>query len=72
MSRTDSHMASAPAAKAQSFKSKYKLQGIITSVVIMWLDYILIYQGLVAGDPGLVGGGMIVMFAAVAVAYYFG
>jgi hypothetical protein len=67
MSRTNSQ-----AAKAQSFKSKYKLQGLIASVVVMWLDYVLIYQGLIAGDLGLVGGGMIVMFAAVAVAYYFG
>ena len=57
---------------AQSFKSKYKLQGTIASVVIMWLDFALVHQGLVANDPTLVGGGMIVMFVAVAVAYYFG
>ena len=70
MSQTDS-TASPQAGRAQSFKSKYKLQGMIASVVVMWLDYALIHHGLVTGDIAVVGGGMLVMLAAVAIAYYF-
>jgi hypothetical protein len=72
MSNTRPPTASPPAVKAQSFKSRYKLHGIITSVVVMWLDYALIHHGLLVDDPGIVGAGMIVMLAAAAVAYYFG
>ena len=72
MSNTGSQTASPQAAKAQSFKSRYKLHGIITSVVVMWLDYALIHHGLVANDLGIVSAGMVVMLAAAAAAYYFG
>lgn len=61
-----------PPDRAQSFKSRYKLHGIIASVVVMWLDYALIYHGLVANDLGIVSAGMVIMLAASAVAYYFG
>ena len=71
MSNTGSQTA-APQAAKQSFKSRYKLHGIITAVVVMWLDYALIYHGLVANDPGVLSAGMIIMLAAAAVAYYFG
>jgi hypothetical protein len=72
MNTTGPQTASPQAAKAQSFKSRYKLHGIITSVVVMWLDYALIHRGLVADDLGIVSAGMIIMLAAAAVAYYFG
>ncbi len=72
MSNTGSRTASPHAATAQSFKSRYKLHGIIASVVVMWLDYALIHHGLVASDLGIVSAGMIIMLAATAVAYYFG
>ena len=72
MSNTGSPTAPPPAAKSPSFKSRYKLHGIITSVVVMWLDFALIYSGLVADDLGMVSTGMAIMLAAAAVAYYFG
>ena len=72
MNRTSSQTASPQAAKAQSFKSRYKLHGMITSVVVMWLDYALIHHGLITNDPGIVSAGMIIMLGAAAVAYYFG
>jgi hypothetical protein len=72
MSNTGSQTASPQAAKTQSFKSRYKLHGIITAVVVMWLDYALIHHGLVANDPGIVSAGMVIMLAAAAAAYYFG
>jgi hypothetical protein len=56
----------------QSFKSRYKLPGVITAVAVMWLDFALIYRGLVADDLGIVSAGMIIMLGATAVAYYFG
>ena len=55
-----------------SFKTKYKLPGVITAVVVMWLDFALIYRGLVADDLGIVTAGMIIMLGASAIAYYFG
>ena len=72
MAGLESATAPGQGAKQQSFKSKYKLHGIITSVAVMWLDFALIHHGLVASDMAIVGAGMIVMFAAVALAYYFG
>ena len=72
MNHTGSQPASPHAAKAPSFKSRYKLHGIITAVVVMWLDYALIHHGLVANDLAIVNAGMIIMLAAAAVAYYFG
>jgi hypothetical protein len=72
MNSTGSQAASPHDAKAQPFKSRYKLHGMVTSVVVMWLDYALIYHGLIANDLGIVSAGMIVMLAAAAVAYYFG
>ena len=70
MSKTDSTAASTQ--KAQSFKARYKLQGIITAVVSMWLSYAWIHHGLAAADLGVVSGGMAAMLIAVAIAYYFG
>lgn len=45
---------------------------MITAVGLMWLDYAIIYHGLVANDPVAVSAGMILMLAAVAVAFFFG
>jgi hypothetical protein len=72
MSKTDSPAASTQTAKAQSFKARYKLQGVITAVASMWLSFAWIHQGLAAADLGVVSGGMAFMFVAVAIAYYFG
>ncbi|WP_227765406.1 hypothetical protein [Zhaonella formicivorans] len=57
---------------AESFKKKYKLQGLVTSVILMWLDFIVIYLGLINGNSALMAGGMAVMLGATAIAYYFG
>ncbi len=59
------------APKAVAFKKKYKLEGMIASVVVMWLDYFFIHQGLVANDIGIITSGMVIMFAGGAIAYYF-
>ncbi|MGE0812355.1 MAG: hypothetical protein AB7O28_00610 [Vicinamibacterales bacterium] len=72
MSSTGSTTAPTSTAKAPSFKRQYKLQGMIAGVAIMWVDYALIYRGLVAGDTTLITAGMIVMLGGAAVAYYFG
>jgi hypothetical protein len=72
MNNTGSQTASPQPTKAQTFKSRYKLHGVITTVVVMWLDYALIYHGLVANDLGIVTAGMLIMLGATAVAYYFG
>jgi hypothetical protein len=58
--------------KPASFKQIFKLHGMILAVVLMWLDYALIHHGLIANVPGAVSGGMVVMLAAAAIAYYFG
>jgi len=60
------------ASQAAVFKKKYKITGMVVSVVIMWLDYFLVHQGLVANDMGIVNIGMAIMFVGAAVAYYFG
>ena len=54
------------------FKRRYKLQGMIAAVVLMWLDFAYIYHGLITDNAGAVSAGMAVMAAAAAVAYYFG
>jgi hypothetical protein len=72
MTDTGSQNAAPQAAKAPSFKTRYKLHGVITAVVVMWLDFALIYHGLVGNDLGIVSAGMIIMLGATAVAYYFG
>lgn len=72
MSPRDSQTASPQAAKPQAFKSQYKLQGIVASVTLMWLDFAIIHHGLVANDPAVVGAGMIIMVGAVAIGYFFG
>jgi hypothetical protein len=71
MNRTNPPTAS-PAVKAQSFKQKFKLPGMIVAVAMMWLDYVLIYHGLTADVSSALNGGMVIMLAAAVVAYYFG
>jgi len=71
MSRTNSGQASQEV-KAQPFKQKFKLHGMIATVVVMWLAYVLIHHGLIADVPQAVNWGMVVMIAAAAAAYYFG
>jgi hypothetical protein len=72
MSQADAQAPPPGAGKPQSFKSRYKLQGMIAAVILMWLDFAYIHHGLVTGDPGTVSAGMVAMFAAAATAYYFG
>jgi hypothetical protein len=60
------------ATRAQSFRKQYKAQGIIAAVVLMWLDYGLTYHGLSANDPVVLGAGMVIMVAAVAIGFFFG
>ncbi|MEZ5293921.1 MAG: hypothetical protein R2745_22750 [Vicinamibacterales bacterium] len=69
---SSTNTASAQPAKAPSFKRQYKLQGMIAGVVLMWIDYAVIYRGLVSGDASLITAGMVVMLGGAAVAYYFG
>ena len=70
MSQTQTQT-STPQIQTVPFKKKYKTKGMVTSVIIMWLDFIVIYLGLNSGNSALVAGGMVVMFAAAAIAYYF-
>jgi hypothetical protein len=72
MSQADAHAPLPGPVKTPSFKSRYKLQGMIAAVVMMWLDFAFIYHGLISNDPSIVSAGMIAMFAAAATAYYFG
>jgi hypothetical protein len=72
MSQTDARTPPPEPLKSPSFKSRYKLQGMIGAVVMMWLDFAYIYHGLITDDLGAVSAGMLVMFAAAATAYYFG
>jgi hypothetical protein len=72
MSQTDAQAPSPDAARPPSFKSRYKMQGVIAAVVMMWLDFAYIYNGLITNDASTVSVGMIVMFFAAATAYYFG
>ncbi len=60
------------ASQAAAFKKKYKITGMVVSVVIMWLDYFLVHQGLIANDMGIVNIGMVIMLVGAAIAYYFG
>jgi len=61
-----------PAARTQAFRKKYKAQGVIAAVLLMWLDFGLIYHGLSTSDPVAMGAGMVVMIAAVAIGFVFG
>jgi hypothetical protein len=72
VSQADAQAPSPEPVKPQSFKSRYKLQGMMAAVVLMWLDFAYIYHGLVTSDPGTLSAGMVVMFGAAATAYYFG
>lgn len=72
MSNPGSQSTPPPAAKVVTFKSRYKLHGMIAAVVVMWLDFALIYRGLVSDDPALMTAGMAVMLGGAAAAYYFG
>lgn len=72
MTQADAQKPAPEPVKTPSFKSRYKLHGMIAAVVLMWLDFAYIYQALIANDAGAVTVGMIVMFAAAATAYYFG
>ena len=72
MSQADARAPSPEPVSSPPFKSRYKLQGVIAAVVMMWLDFAYIYSGLIANDPSTVSAGMIVMFFAAATAYYFG
>lgn len=62
----------APQVQAVAFKKKYKITGMVASVVVMWLDYFLVHQGLIANDMGIVSIGMVIMLVGAAIAYYFG
>jgi hypothetical protein len=72
MSQADARAPSPEPVRPIPFKSRYKLQGMIAAVVMMWLDFAYIHHGLVTGDPVTVSTGMVLMFVAVATAYYFG
>jgi hypothetical protein len=61
-----------PPPEQPTFKSRYKLHGMIAAVVMMWLDFAYVYHGLISHDPAALSAGMIAMFAAAGTAYYFG
>jgi hypothetical protein len=72
MSQADAQAQSTAPVRRPSFKTRYKLHGMIAAVVVMWLDFAYLYHGLLANDPGAVSAGMLVMLGAAAIAYYFG
>lgn len=55
----------------EPFKKKYKIQGMVVAVIMMWLDFILIYLGLNSGNSFLMATGMGVMVVAAAIICYF-
>lgn len=71
MSQTQAQTGMPQVKKPESFKKKYKLQGMVTSVAVMWLDFIIIYLGLNSGNSAMMSIGMVIMFFAAAIAYYF-
>ncbi|WP_227765396.1 hypothetical protein [Zhaonella formicivorans] len=71
MSQTHAQTGTSQVQKSEPFKKKYKLQGMVASVIIMWLDFIVIYLGLTNGNSSLMSFGMFIMFVAAAIAYYF-
>jgi len=72
MSQSQPQTSTPQAPQIQSFKKKYKLQGMIASVIVMWLDYALIYFGLINGEAALMSVGMVIMLVGAGLAYYFG
>ncbi len=72
MSQSQPQTGTPQAPKTQSFKKKYKLQGMLASVFVMWLDYVLIYFGLIGGEAALLSSGMVIMLVGAGMAYYFG
>ena len=72
MSQADAQAPPAKPVKPPSFKSRYKLPGMIGAMAVIWLDFAYIYHGLVTNDPGAVSAGMVVMVGGAAIAYYFG
>ena len=61
-----------PPTETPSFRKRYRTQGILAAVALMWLDYGLTYHGLSTNDPLVMGVGMVLMVAAVSVGYVFG
>jgi hypothetical protein len=72
MSQADTQAPSPEPGRPQPFRRRYKLQGMIAAVVVMWLDFAYIYHGLITEDAVAVSIGLAVMGAAAAIAYYFG
>ena len=72
MSQADAQAPSPGPVTPQSFKRRYKLQGMIGAVALMWVDFAYVYHGLVTNDLGAVSAGMVVMLAGAGAAYYFG
>ena len=72
MSQADARTPSPEPVPPPSFKRRYKLQGMMAAVVLMWLDFAYLHQALIAGEAGALSAGMAVMAGAAAIAYYFG
>lgn len=71
MSQTQVQTGTSQVKQAEPFKKKYKLQGMVASVIVMWLDFIIIYVGLNNANSVLMSLGMVFMLFAAAIVYYF-
>lgn len=72
MNRADAPTRSSGPVRPPSFKTRYKLQGMIAAVALMWLDFAYLHHGLMTGDAGALGAGLAIMAGAASTAYYFG
>lgn len=72
MSQANAPTSSSEPVRGPSFKTRYKLPGMIAAVVLMWLDFAYLHHGLITGDTGALHAGLAVMAGSAAIAYYFG
>lgn len=57
--------------KSVPFRKKYKTQGMVAAAVLMWLDFPLLYNGLMHDNIGTMTIGFITMLIIACVAFYF-
>lgn len=59
------------AAEKQSLRKRYKFEGMLGAFILMWLDFPLLYQGVVSHNSPTLGAGFLIMLVAGGIAYYF-
>ncbi|MCG0277704.1 MAG: hypothetical protein L5656_04120 [Thermanaeromonas sp.] len=57
--------------KKESFRKKYKSEGQLAAFIMMWLDFPLLYSGVVNHNAYVIVAGFLVLLAAGVITYYF-